>query len=63
MIAVSRSSRIPQSETSVPETIQRNSGWCVVVPSKLRNTIHDSTKARNSSPVAIQIAAFSPSHL
>ena len=63
MIAVSRSSRTPQSAAIVPETIQRNSGWCCVTPSKLKNTIQDRTQATNSRPVATDIAPFSLSHL
>ena len=59
MIAVSRSSRTPQSDASVPETIQRNSGSLRVTPSKVRNTIQLSRQARNSSPVAVISAPFS----
>ena len=61
MIAVSRSTRTPQSAASVPETIQRNSGWCWVSPSKLKNTIQESRQAKNSSAVAVTCAPRSVS--
>ena len=61
MIAVSRSSRTPQSDASVPETIQRNKGSLRVTPSNEKNTIHESRQARNRSPVAVHIAPFSES--
>ncbi len=51
MIAVSRSSRMPQSTASVPDWIQGNSSTCRMSPSKDRNTTQDSTAARNRSPV------------
>ena len=60
MTAVSRSSRIDQSDANEPLSMKRKIRICSVSPPNVRNTIQLSSAAMNSSPVAEMIAARSP---